>query len=192
MKQQERKQSRGVSSARADAEQPLLRALVAEAGRRGDTLASMAKSLGVTYERLAQWRRGEGSIATARKGVHEKAAKYLGVPTVFVMTMAGQIRLEEFIWPSRGSLHERIVREIERMRQNNYVGSFMPQELDSAPDAVKLFAIFLFHELEGETGSERARYRWMSALHRAVVGDVRGQQELLALRAEQETSSGLF
>lgn len=35
-------------------EQPLLRALVFEATRRGDTLGLLAKHLGVTYERLAQ------------------------------------------------------------------------------------------------------------------------------------------
>jgi hypothetical protein len=38
-------------------EQVLLWILVAQATQRGDTLAKLAKALGVTYERLAQWRR---------------------------------------------------------------------------------------------------------------------------------------
>ena len=61
-------------------EQPLLRVLVSEATRRGDTLAALAKELGVTYERLAQWRRNDALIAKAHRSVHEKAATYLGLP----------------------------------------------------------------------------------------------------------------
>jgi transcriptional regulator with XRE-family HTH domain len=90
----------------------LLRMLTTKAAQRGDTLASLAASLGVTYERLAQWRRGESSIARARRTVHERAARYLGIPTVLVLAMAGLINLEEFIWPSRASLRERIARDL--------------------------------------------------------------------------------
>ena len=69
-------------------EQPLLSALVSEATRRGDTLAALAKQLGVTYERLAQWRRNDALIAKANRSVLEKAATYLGLPTVLVLLMA--------------------------------------------------------------------------------------------------------
>src|SRR5674476_692391 len=89
-------------------EQPLLKALVAEATRRGETLASLAKALGVTYERLAQWRRNDALINNAHRSVHERAAKYLGLPTVLVLMFAGSIGLEEFVWPGRGSLKDRI------------------------------------------------------------------------------------
>jgi hypothetical protein len=69
-------------------DQPLLAALVAEATRRGESLTSLARALGVTYERLAQWRRGEDSIASAKRGVHENAAGYLGIPTVLDLTLS--------------------------------------------------------------------------------------------------------
>ena len=72
-------------------EQPLLRALVAEAARRGDTLAGLAKALGVSYERLAQWRRNVSAIRNAHGFVHENAARYLGVPTVLVLVLAGVV-----------------------------------------------------------------------------------------------------
>lgn len=152
-------------------EPALLRILTSEASQRGDTLTSLASSLGVTYERLAQWRRGEGSIARARKGVHERAARYLGVPTVLVMAMAGLIGVEEFVWPSRASLRERITRDLERMRDNPFVGPFVPPELEQAPESVKLFVLFLFHELDGESEYGRSRYRWLADLHGAAAGE---------------------
>ena len=151
--------------------QPLLHALTTEATRRGETLASLAASLGVTYERLAQWRRGEGSIAKARRAGHDGAAKYLGIPTVLVMALAGLIRVEEFVWPSRSSLRERVARDLERMRANPFVGAFVPRELDSAPESMKLFVLFLFHELEGEGDAGRNRYRWLADLHNAAAGE---------------------
>jgi len=152
-------------------EPALLRVLTSEASQRGDTLASLASSLGVTYERLAQWRRGEGSIARARRGVHERAARYLGVPTVLVLAMAGLIGVEEFVWPTRVSLRERIIRDLERMRDNPFIGAFVPPDLEQASDSVKLFVLFLFHELDGESEYGRSRYRWLSDLHGAAAGE---------------------
>ncbi len=72
-------------------DQVLLRILVAQATQRGETLAKLAQALGVTYERLAQWRRQEGSISRAHRSVHENAARYLGVPVVLVLTLAGTV-----------------------------------------------------------------------------------------------------
>jgi hypothetical protein len=152
-------------------DQPLLAALVAEAARRGESLTSLARALGVTYERLAQWRRGESSIASAKRNVHDNAAKYLGIPTVLAMALLGQIGLGEFIWPSRASLRDRLADEIQRMKQSPYIGAFVPHELGSAPEAVRLFVVFLYHELQGENRLERDRYQWISALHR-VVADI--------------------
>jgi transcriptional regulator with XRE-family HTH domain len=147
----------------------LLAALVAEATRRGESLTSLARALGVTYERLAQWRRGESSIASAKRSVHANAAKYLGIPTVLAVVLSGQIGLGEFIWPGRDSLRDRLAAEIQRMRQSPYIGPFVPAELSSAPEVIRLFVVFLYHELQGENRFERDRYQWISALHRAVA-----------------------
>ena len=133
-----------------DDAQPLLRALVAEAARRGDTLAALAKALGVSYERLATWRRGDADIGGARVSVHENAARYLGVPTVLVLVMAGTISLEQFIWPQKGAIGDRMARELERLRQHPFIGPFVPAELASAAPSVKLFVAFPFHELSGD------------------------------------------
>lgn len=173
-------------------EQPLLRVLVAEATRRGDTLSSLAKTLGVTYERLAQWRRSESDIGNAHHAVHENAAKYLGLPTVLVLVLAGAITLDQFVWPQKGSVSERVAREIERLRRHPFVGPFVPSELASAAPSVKLFVVFLFHELCGESAGVEPSYRWLTNLHKAAVGNVEAQLELDALRGKVTHDKNFF
>ena len=173
-------------------EQPLLRILVAEATKRGETLASLAKNLGVTYERLAQWRRNEALISSAHRAVHEKAAQYLGIPTVLVLMFAGTVGLPEFVWPGDGSLKVRVGRELERLRQDPYLGPFVPRELASAAPAVKLFVTFLFHELAGGRTQGQPNYRWLTALHQAAIGNVDGQLELETLRKQATESQTIF
>lgn len=173
-------------------EQPLLRMLVAQATRRGQTLAGLAKTLGVTYERLAQWRRGEAGINRAHKSVHEKAAAYLGVPTIVVLMLAGGIELPDFVWPGEDSLEARVNRELERLHQDPLIGAFAPSELFTANPAVKLFVTFLLRELEGEARSERPTRRWLTALHHAAIGNAQGQLDLEALRKESVQNTALF
>lgn len=173
-------------------EQPLLRVLVAEATRRGDTLASLAKTLGVTYERLSQWRRNESAIRNANASVHENAAQYLGVPTVLILVLAGVVGLEQFIWPDKGSIGERVGRELERLRQHPFLGPFVPAELASALPPVQLFVAFLFYELGGETARAEPTYRWLTALHQAAVGNVEAQVALDALRNRTAQEEKLF
>jgi hypothetical protein len=158
-------------ASRSPGDQPLLAALLAEAGKRGDSLSGLAASLGVTYERIAQWRRGDSSIGSAKRIVHVNAARYLGIPTVLAILLSGQIRLDEFVWPTRSSLRDRLSDEIKRMRQSPYIGSFVPAELGSATEAIQLFVVFLYQELQGEnrSGNDRDRYRWMSALQHAAA-----------------------
>jgi hypothetical protein len=173
-------------------EQPLLKVLVAEATKRGESLASLAKSLGVTYVRLAQWRRNEANIANAHRGVHEKAAQYLGVPTVLVLMLAGTVGLQEFVWPGEDSLKVRVGRELERLRQDPYLGPFVPRELAAASPAVKLFVTFLFHELDGGRAQGQPGYRWLTALHQAAIGNAHGQSELQTLRQQATESQAFF
>jgi len=173
-------------------EQPLLRILVAEATKRGETLASLAKTLGVTYERLAQWRRNEALISNAHRNVHAKAAQYLGLPTVLVLMLAGTVGLPEFVWPGDGSLNVRVNRELERLRQEPFLGPFVPRELASAAPAIKLFVTFLFHELDGSPARGRPTYNWLTALHQAAIGNVDGQLELEALRKQATGNQAIF
>ena len=173
-------------------EQPLLRVLVAEASRRGDTLAQLSKQLGVTYERLAQWRRGEGSIDKARGLVHELAAQYLGLPPVLAMVMAKKIGLMQFVWPAGAPLKDRVELELQRLRRDPFLGAFVPEELATATPALQLFVVFLFHELGGQGAQGGYACRWIEALHQAAVGDAQGQLELLRLREQETTRTAIF
>lgn len=148
--------------------------------------------LGVTYERLAQWRRGDAVISKATRSVHEKAAKYMGLPTILVLVMAGFGVLDDFVWPDKDSLKDRISRELEQLRQDPYIGSFAPAELSKASPAIKLFVIFLFHELGGHTGPSRSSFRWLNALHQASAGNVQAQLELEVLRKQSLDSRSIF
>ena len=85
---------------------PLLRVLIAEATRRGDTLATMARHLDVSYERVAQWRRKEADVANAGRAFIEAAGQYLGIPTAYVLCLAGVVRLEDFVAPGPSSMRE--------------------------------------------------------------------------------------
>jgi transcriptional regulator with XRE-family HTH domain len=165
---------------------------VAEATRRGDTLVALAKVLGVSYARLAQWRRNESSIAAARSAVLERAAGYLGLPHVLVLVLAGVINQEHFVWPESGPLGERVARELKRLRQDTFLGPFVPKELDKAAPSVQLFVAFLYHELSASAQSGVSACRWLSALHRSTIGNVQAQVELEALRAKSSKEAGLF
>lgn len=173
-------------------EQTLLRLLVAQATRRGDTLVKLAKALGVTYERLAQWRRQEADISRAHRSVLEKAALYLGLPVVLVLTLAGSMSLADFVWPSRESLSERVARDLERMRQDPFLAAFVPAALATAEPAVQLLVAFLYRELNGEGVQRASNYRWVVALNQAALGHAHGQQTLEALQNEVTTASPLF
>lgn len=173
-------------------EQPLLRALVSEATRRGDTLATLAKKLGVTYERLAQWRRNDAQIAKAHRSVLEKAASYLGLPTVLVLMMAGFAGLDDFIWPSQDPLKDRIGRDLERMRQHAYVGPFFPQELVVASQAITIFVLFLFNQLLEDRAPGESSARWLRPLYLAVLGNEQAQRELEVLNKQSVGNTSIF
>lgn len=171
---------------------PLLRALLAEAQRRGHTLTELARQLGVTYERLAQWRRSEGAIGRAQASVHKLAGEYLGIPTVLVLVLANEIGLRQFVWPTRAPMKDRIGIELERLRQDPFLGGFVPSELATAAPGIQLFVAFLFHELRGAGVEGEHGDRWFSALHRAAVGGAQAELEFDKLRQKEAGRRGIF
>lgn len=173
-------------------DQVLLRILVAQATQRGDTLAKLAQALGVTYERLAQWRRKEGNISRANRSVHENAARYLGVPVVLVLTLAGTVSLADFVWPTKESLSARVGLELERMRLDPYLAAFVPAVLANADPAVQLLVAFLYRELKLPQDGQVASFHWMTALHQAARGHSEGLQGLEKLRGEVTIEQSVF
>ncbi len=171
---------------------PTPRFLVATSTKRGETLASLAKALGVTYERLSQWRRGEATISRAGRSVLEKAARYLGLPTVLVLALSGGLALQDFVWPAKRTLRERVQLEIERLRQDPHIGAFVPTELEKAAPAVQLFVAFLYHQLSPGDPSNGANYKWLMALHDAAAGHAEAQAKLGGLNSNATKRTGLF
>lgn len=173
-------------------EQVLLRILVAQATQRGDTLARLAQALGVTYKRLAQWRRREADISRAHRSVHEKAAQYLGLPVVLVLTLAGTVSLADMVWPSRESLSARVGRELERLRLDPFLAAFVPAALATAEPAVQLLVAFLYRELNASEAPRTSSYHWLMTLHQAALGHADGQLALAALQQEVTAGGRLF
>jgi hypothetical protein len=139
---------------------PLLDMLTHEASQRGDSLQTLARKLGVTYRRLAQWKSNNASIASAHGPVFTAAAAYLQLPRIIVMACAGVISLEDIERPSHLAQDVRLHRELEAMKQDPCVAPFVPSSLAEAPLDVRLFVTFLYKEAKGANTGEHSL--WLS------------------------------
>jgi transcriptional regulator with XRE-family HTH domain len=164
---------------------PLLRVLIAEATRRGDTLATMARHLGVSYERVAQWRRKEADIANANRSVFEAAGVYLGVPTAYVLCMVGLITALDFTHPNRLSMRETLQRQLESLRLDPAFAGFFPDALNTADPTIQRFVVLLYRELGGGSIKPSRSFEWMRSMTLAALGNLQAQAELAALRTER-------
>ena len=164
---------------------PLLRVLIAEATRRGDTLATMARHLDVSYERVAQWRRKEADVANAGRAFIEAAGQYLGIPTAYVLCLAGVVRLEDFVAPGPSSMRERVRRDLVRLRHDPHFAGFFPEALLSADASVQRFVAWLYRELGGGVVRGDTPFEWMRSLQLAAMGDAQAKAELALLKGEQ-------
>ncbi|MBA3597985.1 MAG: hypothetical protein H0W40_11515 [Methylibium sp.] len=175
---------RGYAPAQLD-DQPLLRLLIAEATRRGDTLAAMSKALGVTYEHVAQWRRRESDVTRASRRVLEAAAEYLQVPTIFVLCLVGTIGLADLEYPSRVSMAALVRRQMDTLRMDPYFAGFFPESLLNAQPAIQHFVVMLYGELAGIRAANR-NYEWMKSIHSAALGNIDAEAELLSIQARSK------
>lgn len=171
---------RGYAPPRLD-DQPLIRLLIAESTRRGDTLAAMAKALGVTYEHVAQWRRRESDVTKASRKVLRAAAEYLQVPTILVLCLVGTIGLADLEHPSRVSMAEFVRRQLDTLRMDPYFAGFFPELLLNAQPEIQHFVVMLYAELAGIRAPNR-NYEWMKSIHLAALGNIEAEAELLSIR----------
>ena len=161
-----KKVRRKVPSVRTSDQQPLLTLLVAEANRRSDPLASMAKALGVTYRRLAQWRRNESLIRNSRRSVFENAAQYLRIPALIVLIHADVVRLSDFLWPGKETLQDYVSEEIKRMQHDKLIGPYVPVDLDTAAPDVRMLMAYLFHEMKRNSGAGEPGIDWLEEIRK--------------------------
>lgn len=183
---------RGAVPLRTD-EHPLMRVLVAQATRRGETLAALSKRLGVSYRRIAQWRRGEANIARARRPVLEAAARYLEVPTAVVLCMSGVIRLEDLMSPVIDTSQARFACDLERMKLSPNLAGLVPESLAAADRSVQAFVVLLWRELSKESDLDAGRiFRWVRAVELAAAGHAQARKELDALDSQATEGMSLF
>lgn len=165
-------------------ESPLLRILVAEATRRNWTLARLAKALGVSYERLAQYRRADADIANATRATLESAASLLGVPLAGIYVLAGKLAPSDFLWPSQSSLRERINKDLEQLASDPLFAAFVGEELARADVKVQYLVALLYREVAPSYTRATRLPEWLRALQLATAENTEAQATLAALRAQ--------
>lgn len=171
-------------------DQPLLRVLIAESTRRGETLSELAAHLGVSYQHVTQWRRNEYNVAHANRPVLEAAGRYLKVPTVIVLCMAGIVGVADFAMSEQGSMLERLEVDLQRMRHDPFFAGFVPDALDKSDRSVQRLVAFLYRELSGGHRDGGRHFEWVRTLELAALGHVQAQSELAALMAGQDNVKG--
>ncbi|WP_431273449.1 hypothetical protein ACQ858_14785 [Variovorax ureilyticus] len=164
-------------------EDPLLRALVAKAQARGDTLTELARCLGVTYERFAQLRRGKGRLKTARRELLANAARYLNVPVALVLVLVGIITLDDFSWPDESeSFEAQLDKELEALRLDAFYGAFMPASLLTAPPGLKQYVLFMYREIQRDAEGDERGPKWLRLLYQATIANQEGAPDEGAFR----------
>lgn len=99
----------------------------------------------------------------------EKAAVYLGIPTLFVLIHADVVQLSDFLWPGKRTVDDLIAEEIRRLREDKIVGPFVPVELDNAGRDLRILVAYLFREKERNSMAEANRVDWLAEMRTAVM-----------------------
>lgn len=127
---------------------PLVGWLFDEARRRDTPLNTMAQSLGVTYGYISQLRNGIRSTENIGQDFAESVACYLGVPTIVVKMVAGQIRLTDFL--QKDESHEEVIERAFRHVQDDIrVRMAVPVDMSDLPLEAKRAMILLHGENSG-------------------------------------------
>lgn len=126
----------------------LLEALVRKANAEGQQLASLAKSLGVTYGYIAQLRNGHRFTEHISDKFARSCARYLCVPAITVKLLAGRVRPEDFVVPAELEAG-RIEEGLRRLADDPLLGGFVPATLWDQPDDVKHLVLMLYQEVSG-------------------------------------------
>ena len=169
----------------------LIHLLLVECARRGESITAMARHLGVTYERVAQWRRGEGQVRNARREVLRAAANYLSCAPVYVLVLAGVVDVHDFVFPSSFSARERLRHDLSVMRCDPRFAGLIPNELEEASQGVQMFVVQLYCEATGYPKAD-AFAGWARALQLAAAGDSSARDELAQRGGEARNDAGLF
>lgn len=126
-------------------EEPLIALLLKCAAKKEHSLAQLANEMGVSYQRLTQYRRGEAHLSNARKETLKNIGIYLDIPVVWVMLLSGDLGSQELSWPGDAE-RGRIRRALELMQQDLWLGPLMPPELEHASLSIQQFVVLLYRQ----------------------------------------------
>ncbi|WP_345797614.1 hypothetical protein [Castellaniella sp. MT123] len=146
-------------------DEPLIELLLRRAAQNGHSLVRLSSEIGISYQRLVQYRRGEARLASARRLTLENIGAYLQIPVVLVLLMAGSIGMRDLTWPGEAERH-RVAMALALMRQDIHVGPLVPGGLEGASAEVQHFVVFLYEQLVGvRCGGESAYMKeWTNML----------------------------
>lgn len=127
---------------------PLVGWLFDEARKRDTPLNEMAQSLGVTYGYISQLRNGIRSTENIGQEFAEAVSRYLGVPTIVVKLVAGQIRLSDFLHRQETE-QETIERAFRQVQDDIRVRMALPMDLSDIPMEAKRALVLMHGESAG-------------------------------------------
>lgn len=165
---------------------PLIGWLLDEARRREHGLSAMSRELGVTYGYISQLRSGLRSTERLSQEMAESCAQYLGVPTIAVKVICGQISIRDFVAP-QDSEERCIDRAIARMMDDPHVRKTIPVDLAAlSPEGKKAVAILFAETTHFDLFGAQGLPQMVQYLQRAVINH--GEAELEALNGHSDTS----
>jgi hypothetical protein len=127
---------------------PLIGWLFDEARRRMHDFKTMSRELGVTYGYINQMRTGLRSTAQISQKMAEACGKYLGVPTIVVKLICGQIPMSDFA-NSREGEEEIIERGLRQLQDDPQMRQILPCNLHQLPLEAKHAIVMLYAEVTG-------------------------------------------
>lgn len=123
--------------------------LLDECKVRGVSHQALSAELGVTYGYINQLRSGIREITQVGPRFAQRAARFLGVPTVVVKMMAGQLTIADFI-PPQQSEEEFVENALRRMLQDPKACMFVSLDILAADLEVKKDFLALYAEVSGD------------------------------------------
>jgi transcriptional regulator with XRE-family HTH domain len=132
---------------------PLMAVLMQSARERDQTLADLAAELDVTYGYIVQMRNGARSSANISDAFAARCARYLGLPRLTVLMLAGRVTSADF-FEEDALNYMSLTRAYEHIRSDPYWGPRAPalskEEAERHPGLLTL-AVWLYEDVTGTT-----------------------------------------
>lgn len=132
---------------------PLMAMLMQSARERDQTMADLAAELDVTYGYIVQLRNGTRSSANISDVFATRCARYLGLPRLTVLMLAGRVTSADF-FEENALNYLSLARAYEHIRSDPYWGPRAPalskEEASRHPGLLAL-AVWLYEGVTGTT-----------------------------------------